>query len=167
MSMKICSKCKFSKPVEEFTRDKYKKCGYKSSCKDCNAEAFRQYLEKNPEKAREAVRNHARRNPEKEKLRYRTYRRNNLEKDAANAASRRFAKHNATPKWLTAVQKQEIQSFYTLAKDCEVVSGQRYQVDHIIPLKGKNVCGLHVPWNLQVLPADINNSKGNRYEETK
>lgn len=164
--MKICSKCKSSKPTTEFTKDKYKKSGYKSSCKDCNSKSFMAYRNKNPDKVRETAKNYVLRNHEKEKLRHQTYRKNNLEKDAANAAGRRFARDKATPKWLSKEQKQEIVSFYALAKDCEVVSGQKYQVDHIVPLKGKNVCGLHVPWNLQVLPADINNSKGNRYEET-
>jgi hypothetical protein len=165
--MKICSKCKISKEITEFTKDKYKNSGCKSSCKKCNAKSYKSYCEKNPDKVRETSRNYTLRNHEKEKLRYQTYRKNNLEKNAAYAASRRFAKGKATPKWLSETQKQEILHFYLLAKDCEVVSGQKYQVDHIVPLKGKNVCGLHVPWNLQVLPADINMSKGNRYEQAK
>lgn len=81
----------------------------------------------------------------------------------AYAASRRAQKNKATPDWLTDTQLNEIQQFYWLAQDLKLVTGECYHVDHIVPLKGENVCGLHVPWNLQVLPADINLSKGNKY----
>ena len=57
-----------------------------------------------------------------------------------------------------------IESYYWLAQDLFKVSGQTYHVDQIVPLQGRHVCGLHVPWNLQVLPSDINISKSNGYE---
>lgn len=77
---------------------------------------------------------------------------------------RQSRKCKATPSWLSEKQTEFMEDFYWLAKDLTAVSGEDYHVDHIVPLKGKNVCGLHVPWNLQILPADINLSKGNKYD---
>jgi len=81
---------------------------------------------------------------------------------SSREASRRARKLSATPSWLTEEQKSKITDFYWLAQDLEITSGQKYHVDHIVPLQGKQVCGLHVPWNLQVIPADINISKSNK-----
>jgi hypothetical protein len=86
--------------------------------------------------------------------------------DYYNSLSRLYqaSKVSATPPWLTDEHKKQILEFYALSKDCSVVTGEAYHVDHIVPLRGRNICGLHVPWNLQVLPSDINISKGNRHE---
>lgn len=88
----------------------------------------------------------------------------NKHKYYAWCRQRQAAKQNATPSWLTQEQKNNMIEMYWLANDLKAVSGQEYHVDHIIPLRGKNICGLHVPWNLQILPADLNLSKGANYE---
>jgi hypothetical protein len=87
----------------------------------------------------------------------------NLDKSAAKSAKRRAKKLQATPIWLTAEQLKEIQTFYTETKKLEQETGVKYHVDHIIPLLGENVCGLHVPWNLQILTAEENQRKNNRF----
>jgi hypothetical protein len=72
-------------------------------------------------------------------------------------ANRRATKLNATPSWLTSEQKQQIKEIYN---NCPT----GFHVDHIIPLQGQKVRGLHVPWNLQILPEKLNLIKGNKVE---
>src|ERR1035437_2730900 len=68
----------------------------------------------------------------------------------------------ATPKWLTKSQMKEICNFYKISAGQQVDTGLKHHVDHIIPLTGENVCGLHVPWNLQVMEATKNLMKSNK-----
>ena len=87
-------------------------------------------------------------------------------KKKRNALRDRRSKQ-ATPKWLTPEQKQQIVDTYEHMRDRSVATGVEYHVDHIVPLKGKNVCGLHVPWNLRVVGAKENLSKSNTYDGWK
>ena len=82
-------------------------------------------------------------------------------KSKRESVLRKRRNRKATPKWLTKEQKQQIVDTYELMRDCRAVTGEDYHVDHIVPLRGKNICGLHVPWNLQVLPAYVNINKSN------
>ena len=92
-----------------------------------------------------------------------TYRKNNVPKILAYNAKRRADKLKATPKWLTESQKQQIQDFYSMAKALETIFPWKQHVDHVVPLAGINVSGLHVPWNLQILSDSNNRSKTNKY----
>lgn len=88
--------------------------------------------------------------------------------DVVKAATndRRRRHKNATPKWLTKEQKAEIRKIYREAiRLCEG-NPKAYAVDHIVPLMGKEVCGLHVPWNLQILTAEENFKKNNKLLDT-
>ena len=85
----------------------------------------------------------------------RDYRKRNPHVYAAHAAARRASKRQATPPW---VNHAAIRAVYKMA----AVKG--LTVDHIVPLKHSTLCGLHVPWNLQLLSKKANSAKHNRVE---
>lgn len=66
----------------------------------------------------------------------------------------------ATPVWLDRALQRQIDAIY---QEAASRPGGPWHVDHIIPLKGRGVCGLHVPWNLQILAKSENLSKGKSY----
>ena len=77
-------------------------------------------------------------------------------------ANYRSAKDARQPKWLKPIDLFEMESIYTYCSALRSV-GLDYHVDHIVPLRGETVSGLHVPWNLQLLPGRENMSKGNSF----
>ena len=81
----------------------------------------------------------------------------------AHSAKTRIKRLKREPKWLKDYFEDEIKAVYRAAKAAEDFTGIKYEVDHIVPLQGKLVSGLHVPWNLQLLPKKNNRKKGNRY----
>jgi hypothetical protein len=91
-----------------------------------------------------------------------TYYKNHKGKVNATVAKRRSTKLNATPSWLTEFHKKQIVEIYKSCIEITKQTGVQHHVDHIVPLKGKEVCGLHVPWNLQILTATENCSKNNK-----
>ena len=91
------------------------------------------------------------------------YQKNNKGKTVAKTKRRELSKINRTPPWLNKDQLIQIEEFYIKAAELTKQTNIKYHVDHIIPLQGKNVSGLHVPWNLQVIPASENLSKSNKF----
>jgi len=76
----------------------------------------------------------------------------------AKDAKRRAYKLQATTKW----GQEGVKAFYLKAKELEAMNpGVKYHVDHIVPLAGENVCGLHNQFNLQILTALENQRKRN------
>lgn len=141
--VKICSACNEEKPLSQYhMRNRKRKDGssYKtpySVCKTCRRTNNRHY-EHTP---------------------------NGKSRNKRNRSLRNKRNKHATPKWLNKEQKQQIADTYELMRDCRTITGEHYHVDHIVPLRGDNICGLHVPWNLQVLPSDVNISKSNNHDE--
>jgi len=121
--------------------------------------AGRKYYEKNKEvvKARASSRPHA------EVRQYKTkYKEQNSELYKALVSVRKRRHRNATPAWITKEQKLAMRQLYLQAQQMTQITGERYVVDHIIPLISDEVCGLHVPWNLRVITQEENLKKSNK-----
>lgn len=128
---------------------------------EASKEAGRRYYERN----RALVIARAQARPVEDKRAYKqSYRQNNPELYKALTSFRRKRNQQATPKWLTSTQKKEIRSLYMIAQTTTQITGVQYVVDHIVPLIHENVCGLHVPWNLQVMTQEENLKKSNKHE---
>lgn len=89
------------------------------------------------------------------------WRKNNPAIHTANGAARRARKRKANPRWAL---RSEINAFYVAARAASKLTGCPHVVDHVIPLRGKYVSGLHVHNNLQVITAKENAKKHNRYD---
>lgn len=87
-----------------------------------------------------------------------------LYKELVSLRRRRF--RLATPAWLSDAQKMDIRLKYRLAIELSRRTGIRHAVDHIVPLQGAEVCGLHVPWNLEVVTQTENLKKSNKLVDT-
>lgn len=167
--LKYCYKCKSKKSTDLFGKNKRNPDGLADECKECKRVMDRLYSAKHRKEAAQRASDWYYANKENPEFKLRAqqnlikWRKANLDKHAAKENKRRASKLKATPSWLSTEQLRQIEVEYALSKWCTEVMNTPYHVDHIVPLKGKTVCGLHVPWNLQVISASANLSKGNRY----
>lgn len=135
---------------------------YRAKNKDEKNKRDLEYYYANKDKILTKARERYSKNKAKIKSRVKAYTKANKPKATALKAKYRAAKYNATPDWLTKEHLEQIEEFYEIARDLAWLNeGEILQVDHIIPLQGKEVCGLHVPWNLQILTKSKNISKFN------
>ena len=132
-------------------RNKEKVAAYTKKWNDANKEKRKaivaSWRERNPDKVKE----HNRKGGQK-------WASNNKGKRLASVRARQLAKKDRTPSW---VNKTELEKFYMESARLTKETGIVYEVDHIVPLQGETVSGLHVPWNLQILTRSENRSKGN------
>ena len=132
---KQCNECKEYKSFESFSKQSIKLNTLKSLCKTCHRKSLAKWRKDNPDK------------------------------HCATQARRRAKKLQRMLKWGKEHLKPEIDNWYRRARLATIFMEELYEVDHIEPLQGKNVSGLHVPWNLTLLTKPENTSKGNRRAE--
>ena len=172
---KRCSKCKETKSVTEFSKDRCQKDGLQSKCKSCG----RQYYQENREKKLEYVKQYYQENRGRILKKVKQYRQENKEKireykkqyrqenrDYYLECSRRYValKRSAIPEHLLncKVERQRLVDIYALRQRISDATGIEYHVDHMWPLsKG----GPHWSGNLQIIPADENLSKRDSVDE--
>lgn len=188
--MKTCTNCAEQKGFERFTKSAGMADGHLNQCKDCvnarlrekrraNPEATRAacqaWRDKHPERMRASAKKWRQANPEAVREQTRKWQRENPEKNMARMA--RWKKANPIGSRLYASRRrvreagrtlgcsdEALRAVYERARLLTLVTGVKHHVDHEIPLGGRGVCGLHVPWNLRCIPATDNHRKSNKLE---
>jgi len=160
--MKLCSNKYCVEVFPEFSPDKRASDGLASKCKTCHRDYYRQnkdryncgkWSKENPDLARAAKLLWKSNNRHKTRQMNAESKRRHPETSTKYRRRRRSAIKKATPRWLNENQRAAIKEFYSNRPI-------GMTVDHIVPLLGKNISGLHVPWNLQYLTPQDNAKKG-------
>lgn len=173
--MKKCMVCLEQKELELFNRDNREPDEKLKTCKSCqskyskawrlkNPDHHRNWRKANPKKAYACSKRWLDAHPETRRAMQRRFWKNNPAKAREHNARRNAAKAHRTPKWLTKSDWIEIKWAYQIAVDRSKETGIPHEVDHIIPLRGKHVSGLHVPQNLQIITMQENVRKHNKFE---
>jgi len=142
----ICFKCRAEKPITEFSKHPTGKHGVSTTCKPCKNEYKKQYYILNKDKVLAQSKEWATKNSHKKR---------------EHRANRRAFLLKATPSW---ANKEAISALYKEAESISKFANIKFEVDHIIPLKGKSVCGLHVEDNLRIISMKENRQKAYGYE---
>ena len=156
-----CVECKKAESKAYWAANKEKLTAQKKVYREANKESIaaksKAWYEANRERVAAKKKAWLEANPEYHKAYYEA----NLVKYAAARAKRKAAKLQRTMSW---ADREAIKGFYDEARILTELTGVPHHVDHIIPLQGKLVSGLHVENNLQILTAAENLSKRNNFE---
>jgi hypothetical protein len=163
---KFCPKCSQTLPTTSFFKNKGRYDGLQGYCKNCKCLRDRQYDAEHKDFVNAAARRR-RASGDSRQVHLDAlarYRAKNQPIRTKLQMARKSAKLKRTPAWLTEFDLLKIKCLYQLAAMRSRESGYHWHVDHIIPLQGEFVSGLHVPDNLRVIPALDNMRKSNQYE---
>jgi hypothetical protein len=131
--------------------------------KELTKQRAREWAAANPDKRAQSIKKWREENRDQHNAVNRDWNARNKPKKAALEAKRRAAILQRTPNWLTDDDLWIIEEAYDLAALWTQTFGFAWHVDHVIPLQGRKVSGLHVPKNLQVIPGSDNVKKHNSY----
>jgi hypothetical protein len=173
--MKTCSVCSIAKNADDFEpqrgqcRDcrkasmKVRRAAYYAKTREVSIAKAKSWREQNPERRLANRKKEYSMRSDAAKEAARIYRKDNPEKVNAWSRKHQLAKRHRTPAWLSVDDYWMMEQAYELAQLRTKIFGFEWQVDHKIPLQGRLVSGLHVPHNLQVIPAVANRSKSNKF----
>lgn len=168
--MKVCSKCCEEKLASDFGKDKARKDCLNVYCKVCVREkSMHSYEAHKTNKLRKMRERRANEPTTQRQINQRSYENNKhkyVEARTAQAAKRRAAKRERTI-GLSQECEAAIKAIYVEAARLTRTTGVQHHVDHRVPLQGKMMSGLHVPWNLEVIPARENLAKSNKVDYSR
>ena len=174
---KVCTKCLIEKSLSAYHKRPSRPIGVVSSCKDCVAKkdavkwaakkermsaTNKEWRAKNQARVRESIYRWRKENADAFHAINKKSRAKHFDRVMASNGKRRAVEKRATPAWANMFFIAEA---YRLARLRTKLTGIKWHVDHIVPLKGKTVCGLHVENNIQVIPAQVNVRKNNQLIE--
>jgi hypothetical protein len=163
-AVKTCTKCATSKDYGLFHKDATRKDGYRNICKACVAAYMQTHHVKNQVHIVAKAVKWVAENRAKHNAKCNQWAKQNAAKVNARTARRYASRTQATPKWLSSDDCWMIEQAYELATLRTKMFGFPWEVDHIVPLRGKTASGLHTPWNLQVVTQAENRRKSNSFE---
>jgi hypothetical protein len=167
---KRCNVCALDKAPEAYAKRRASNDRLCATCKICARERARRWRETHPNAFVEwYLQNKLRRaeywqrwrslNGDRARAGYKRWAKANPDKVTANVMNRQTQKQRAMPSW---ANRERIAAVYTEALRRTAETGIRHDVDHIVPIRSRIVCGLHWEGNLQILTKDENRKKSNR-----